>query len=242
MMILACVASASSVMAQAKKANAKNAAANAPVTAPAVTNAPAPAQAPIAAASADSGMRLGIWGGYNVANSDSFSSIDKSVTEADSNFTARKTSTVTKGGIAAGADIWLGNDFQYGLGIAYLQVYKLAWANTEGAAKANIDANIAYLPVHLQALYEVSGFKIGAGAGLSLGFGETTSVLSGFGVGTDGTTTTKVKGSALSAGVIVAYGVNFGNVTADIGVRYYAIFEDKIVQNIVPNITLGYRF
>lgn len=213
-----------------------------PVPVVAQPTSPVQAQQPQKATERASSFQLAVWGGYNLTSSDAFAGIENSVKDADSNFTNKKSSTITKGGIAGGMDIWLGSDFQYGLGVSYLQVYKLEWANTEGAGKANIDASIAYLPVHLQGQYNIAGFKFGFGAGLAMGIGDTKTVLTGFGVGTDTNTTTKVKGTALSAAVSVAYGLNFGNVTTDIGVRYFAIFDDKIIHNIAPNITLGYKF
>jgi hypothetical protein len=83
----------------------------------------------------------------------------------------------------------------------------------------------------------LGGLKLGVGAGISLGFGETRTQVTG-----SSDTTTKVKGSAFSASGSLAYGLDFDGVLADVGVRYYAIFDDKLVHNIVPSITIGYQF
>lgn len=195
----------------------------------------------VASVTADvkSNVAVGIWGGYNFAFSDFYSSMEKTIktSEADAGFSISKSPTQTKGGIAAGADLMLGGNFQYGLGLAYIQVYKMDWANSESGIDAKITSNIAFAPIHAQVQYNLHGIKLGVGAGLSLGFGETKTEVTG-----QATTTEKAKGSAFSASASLAYGLDFDGVTADVGVRYYAIFDSKVFHNIVPGITVGYKF
>ncbi|HNJ64588.1 MAG TPA: hypothetical protein PKM44_02290 [Turneriella sp.] len=192
-----------------------------------------------AAASVESKMSVAVWGGYNFASSTFFSDLEKTIkdSETSAGFSTSKSPTQTKGGIAAGADLMLGGDFKYGLGLAYLQIYKLDWTNSEAGTTAKITSNIAFAPIHAQAQYIIGGLKLGVGAGISLGTGETKTEVTG-----SETTTTKVKGSSFSASASVAYGFDFDGVSADVGVRYYAIFDDKMFHNIVPSVTIGYKF
>jgi len=143
--------------------------AKAPAKAPAITTPAIPAvtAAPAAAKGGDTSFNIAIWGGYNLAQKSNYVKNVESIFGDNAGMTGSNDSKI--GGIAGGADILYGSNFQIGVSGSYLKGYDITRTLTQSGQTYTLKAKMDYAPVVLLIKYYfVPGLYLGAGAGVAM--------------------------------------------------------------------------
>jgi hypothetical protein len=205
---------ATAAAAQGKKnANAK--------ATPAATNEIKPVT-PQAPASRGWAMQAGVYGGYSLAL---LNSATTTTTSNGASIETKTTSTTDLGGLYGGADFLLGQRFQYGLGIAYMQTLKASGASA------------ALVPITLRARYTlIPKIYVGLNAGYAFFVGQKSEGYSYLDI---------------PLGAEAGYQFNLGAVFLDAGLQMtYTIASRKATDVVIsggtffltPYVRLSYSF
>ncbi|MCP4135200.1 MAG: outer membrane beta-barrel protein [bacterium] len=165
--------------------------------------------------------QITVWGGYNFASSDMLDAMD---------ILARIGGIdVTKGGFTAGADLWMGDKLQFGVGSGYISFFALE--------VGTLDASLALVPIMAQLRFFVTGgFHVGGGVGYL--FGVTKYEDNGVSQDDD-----SINGSSFGIEALVGYDITLtDSVVLNLGCRLYIGFDDETLINVVPSGGIGLRF
>lgn len=186
-----------------------------------VTPPPAPAvEQPAAAKASDSALQFSalLWGGYNIASSETFDN-------------AAASSNLKKGGIAGGLELLAGIPLvRGGVAVSYLPISSVAPDGSSGSTTK------AFLPIEGVLNVYFMGFYLGGRGGYLVDIGSTT---------ISGQSYTKTPGT--SFGGQIGYQYSFGSLSVDVGVVYtFAHAEATGVHqdfnNLVPRLGVQYIF
>ena len=191
-----------------------------------------------------SGASISPWGGYNVASSSAYDSLDSQYNNLNSLASASGYIATgkggTRGGLAFGGDLWMSISpkTNIGFGIAYMPLYTIQWGATNAPNSLGLSGTIGAVPVLAQAKMSlVAGLYLGGGIGYALGNGIITEKIN------EVTAFAKPQANAAAMMLMVGYDiVSTGLVKVGLEVRYYMILDAVALHNILPLAKIEFKF